>query len=158
MDLNNFLISGFKFVLSKTPNFAYNVQKVQMPGINLGTANVPTPFTQIPLPGNIAYEDLSIEFMVAESLVDYLEIFNWIVRMGQPVQFGQQEVPFRNNMTDASLVMMNSASRPMLEAKFYDLYPTNLSGLNFDTTVNGTQYVSATANFKFLRYDIAPYT
>lgn len=154
VDINNLSAGNFKFTLGKTPNFEYNVQKANLPGILLGTATVPSPFVQIPLPGNLSYEDLTIDFMVAEHMGDYLDIFNWMIRMGQPEKFGTIEWPFRNNMTDATLTVLDNSSQPILNANFIDLYPVSLSGLNFDTTISGTQYVSALASFKFLRYDI----
>jgi len=63
-DQNNLSQLNFKFKLERTPEIEYRAQSVQLPGMNLGTAPVPTPFVPIPMPGNLTYDDITINFLI----------------------------------------------------------------------------------------------
>lgn len=140
---------NFGFVLDKTPNTNYLVQKVDIPGMQLGIVETPTPgFVRIVNPGNIQYGDLTVTFKVGEDLSDYLEIFNWMVELGHPDNGEQYERTFH----DAAVMIMDSAKRPIVTIKFTDVIPMSLSPLEFDSTLQGVQYVDATATFRFQRF------
>lgn len=148
--LDNNLLSplGFAFRMKRAPNVEFQVQQVSVPGMNLGAIQSPTPFVRITDPGNITYDDLQITFMVGENLDSYLEIFNWIEQLGRPDSFKQYEY----EKTDASLIILNSAKRAVFDIQFTDIFPTSLSGLDFDSTIADVQYISATATFSFDRF------
>lgn len=143
---------NFGLVMERTPNVNYLVQKVQIPGLNLGTADIATPFVRIINPGNLAYGDFQVTFKVGENMTNYMEIFNWMVTLGHPDSLDQ----FDNIKSDATLFIMNSAKRPQIKIKFTDCIPTALSAINLDTTLPSVQYVDATVSFRFQRfyYDI----
>ena len=148
---------GFKFMLSRTPNLNFNIQTVRFPGMSLSTTETATPFVTIPNPGKITYSPLTITFRVNEDMSDYLEIKNWMEKLGAPVSFEQYKDIKESGAglySDASLVIMNSAMRGNLTANFYDLFPIDISDLQFttmDTTVN---YIECTVDFRYLRNEI----
>ena len=148
--LDNNLLSplGFAFRMKRAPNVEFQVQQVSVPGMNLGAIQSPTPFVRITDPGNITYDDLQITFMVGENLDSYLEIFNWIEQLGRPDNLNQ----YSYEKTDASLIVLNSAKRAVFDIQFTDIFPTSLSGLDFDSTIADVQYISATATFSFDRF------
>lgn len=148
--LDNNLLSplGFAFKMKRAPNVEFQVQQVSVPGMNLGAIQTPTPFVRITDPGNITYDDLQITFLVGENLESYLEIFNWIEQLGRPDSFNQYDY----EKTDASLIILNSAKRAVFDIQFTDIFPTSLSGLDFDSTITDVQYVSVTATFSFDRF------
>lgn len=148
-DQNNLSQLNFKFKLDRTPEIEYRAQSVQLPGMNLGTASVPTPFVPIPLPGNLTYDDLSITFLVGENMGDYLSIFNWMVALGHPDNLRDQYKDWRS---DCSVFLLNSNLTPNIVARFTDAYPINLSPIEFDTTLSETQYATATVTFRFMRW------
>ena len=149
-DQNNLSQLNFKFKLDRTPEIEYRAQSVQLPGLSLGTANVPTPFVSIPMPGNITYDDLTISFLVGENMKDYLSIFDWMVALGHPDNLEQ----YRDWRSDCSVFILDSNLKPNLQYRFTDAYPINLSGVEYDTTLTETQYVTATVTLRFTRWYI----
>ena len=149
-DQNNLSQLNFKFKLDRTPEIEYRAQSVQLPGLNLGTAEVPSPFVKIPMPGNITYDDLNITFLVGENMKDYLSIFDWMVALGTPDSLDQ----YKNWRSDCSVFILDSNLKPNLVYRFTDAYPISLSGVEYDTTLTETQYVTATVTFRFTRWYI----
>ncbi len=145
---NNLLSSvGFQFVLTRTPNIEYLVQQVSIPGMQLGNANVATPFVRIVQAGNLTYDDLRVSFKVSENLESYLEIVNWIEALGHPDDFDQ----YADLRSDAKVIILNSSKRPAFEVTFTNIYPTSISNIDFDATLGDIQYVNADATFSFDR-------
>lgn len=138
---------NFQFQLSNVPHVEFLVQKVSVPGMNLGTASTSTPFTRIVNPGNITYNDLTIVFKIDEDMNAYNEIFDWMEALGHPDSFEQ----YKNVRSDANLMVLGSNRRELFNFTFTDVYPSNISGLDFDTTLNDVQYLNCMVSFSFNR-------
>ncbi len=150
-DQNNLSLLNFKFKLSRTPEIEFRAQTVDLPSMQLGTAYAPTPLgIRMPQPGNITYDDLRITFLVGEEMKDYQEIFNWMVALGHPDSTDQ----YKDIRSDCSVVILDSNLNSNINIRFTDVYPVNLTGINFDTTLSQTQYATASVTFKFLRWYI----
>lgn len=140
---------NFGFILDKTPNTNYLVQKVEIPGMQLGIAQTPSPgLVRIINPGNIEYGDLAITFKVGEDMSDYLEIYNWMIELGHPDSLDQ----YSRSFYDATVLIMDSAKRPKISVRFTDCIPVSLSQVSLDSTMEGVQYLDATATFRFQRF------
>lgn len=160
----NFLSpTGYKFSIARAPNVAYSVQRINLPGITLGSAELGTPFLTVYLPGTgITYDTVSVEFKVDEDMANYLEIFNWMLGLSVGKTFtGHQTVP-RNSIntgnniltSDLNLTIMNSASKGNVSVDFYDAYPVGLSDMQFDSTDTDINYINATVTFRYLQHTI----
>ena len=166
--INNNLLSalGFSFKLNRTPNAEYLIQTATVPGISLGSANMQTPLVRVVNPGNLTYEDFAITFKISEDLTSYLEIFNWMTAIGHPDNLEQYKhpigrtdpTPYKEWRSDASLIILNSAKRPILDVTYTNVYPTSLSTIEFDATLTEVQYITATATFAFDRMYFNPIT
>lgn len=154
LELNNLSSSSYKMVMSRTPTLEYRVQQVTLPGVALGTADVPTPFTKIPLAGNIEYDELQVTFKVGENLTDWLEVYRWMEGLGQPKQLGSFPPRYDDAVTDINITVLNNSSNGILDFKFVDAYPIRLSGIPFDIAVADVRYLTATAVFRYLRYEV----
>ena len=75
---------GFKFVLAKYPKVAFFAQSANIPSMNLGIQNQPTPFRSLPLEGFMEYDPLTLSFLVDEDLENYLILHNWLRALGTP--------------------------------------------------------------------------
>lgn len=149
---------GFKFSIKKTPNVNYFVQQVSMPGVSLGSVDMPTPFQRIPIAGTqLTYGELSITFKIDEDMQNYLELYNWLTAIGFPDNFGQYPGE-REVYSDATLTVLSSAYRPKHNIIFRDLYPTDLSGFAMLTTASDVDHVECIATFKYRIFDIVPAT
>ena len=59
----------FRFKIAKLPQVEFFIQTVNLPGISMGTATVPTPLYDYPVPGDeISFQSLDISFLVDENL------------------------------------------------------------------------------------------
>ena len=66
---------GFKFSLKRAPAVAFFCNQANIPSLDLGIAEQPTYFRDIPTPGDkIQFGDLSLRFIVDEDLVNYMEM------------------------------------------------------------------------------------
>lgn len=147
-DQNNLSQLNFKLKLPTLNQLEMRAQSVVIPGLNLGQAEIPTPFVRIHEPGNLDYNDLTVSFMVGENLKDYLEIFNWMVQLGYPDSLDQ----YKPKVIDGSVLILNSAMNPIMNVRFTDLFPISLSDLSFDSTLSEIQYATATVSFRFNRF------
>tara|TARA_B110000483_G_scaffold78198_1_gene97485 strand:+ start:442 stop:1068 length:627 start_codon:yes stop_codon:yes gene_type:complete len=175
----------FKFQLAKLPKVEYFTTACNIPGISLGTTLQPTPLTDISLPGDtLTFGDLEITFLVDENLENYREIHGWMYGIGFPkarTQFAELvstnkdrfpttgkdsgvtdagkvkygAVPSGPIFSDATLNVLSSKNNTVIEVRFSDVFPTSLSGLNFNQQADDVNYLSATVSFKYKMYEFA---
>lgn len=154
---------GFKFIIKKTPNINWFVQSVNLPGLTIPSANVSTPFVNLPFTGDqMRFDHLEVTFRVDEDMKNYLEIYNWMVSMGFPETFEEYKGPgpglhklnHEQLYSDASLIIHDSKMNPNVEITFRDVFPIQLSELKFDTTLPDVSYVQSTAIFTYQRFKI----
>lgn len=153
---------GFKFVLTRLPNIEYYCQSISLPGLSIGTTAFPNPFIKIPVAGTqLSSGNLSLTFKVDEDLRNYREIYDWLVGLGFPDNYGEYKalveqpiVSDRGIRSDGSLVVLTSSKHPHHEIRFYELFPVSLSGMRFDATLSDVQYIEATVEFSFRKFDL----
>ena len=175
----------FKFQLTKLPKVEYFTTACNIPGISLSSALQPTPLKDIPIPGDtVEFNDLEITFLVDENLENYREIHGWMYGIGFPkdrtqysalvdankdrfpttgkdskstdagkVKYGA--MPIGPIFSDATLNVLTSKNTANIEVRFSDVFPTALSGLNFDQQADDVNYLSATVTFKYKIYEFA---
>jgi hypothetical protein len=162
-NMNYMAPTGITFVLKRAPVTNFFCQKANIPGISFGSVpEQPTPFLAIPHTGDhLLFEELNINFKVDENLVNYLEIWNWLIAIGYPEDTDQYAALARNKTytgqgikSDGSLIINSNEKNPRLEIIYEDLFPVSLSSLNFDTTDESVNYISATASFRYTKYQI----
>jgi len=174
----------FKFSILKLPKVEYFCTSVNIPGIELSGASQATPLKDIPIPGNkLTYEPLQMRFIVDENLENFQEIHGWLVGLGYPrdhtefqnlLASGTDRFPGRGTAvktepgkdrnatadtggtySDATLTVLTSKNNAQLEVRFRDVYPTGLSGLQYDQQAQDVDYLTATVSFNYLVYDFA---
>ena len=70
---------GFKFALKRSPAAAFFCNQANIPAIDLGVAEQPSYFKNIPLPSDkLEFGDLQLRFLVDEDLVNNMDIQNWM--------------------------------------------------------------------------------
>ena len=175
----------FKFQITKLPKVEYFCTAANIPGISIPSPSQPTPLADIPLPGDtISFDDLSVTFLVDENLENYREIHGWMYGIGFPIsrtQFGDLvdagkdrfptigkdslktdpgkvkygAKPLGPIFSDATLNVLTSKNNANIEVRFSDVFPTALSGLDFNQQADDVNYLSATVTFKYKVYEFA---
>ena len=165
----NFLSpTGFKFVLKRAPKVAFFGNSANLPAISMETAIQPSYLKNIDQPGDkVEFGDFNLRFLVDENLENYLEIYNWIRGLGYPESlqetfdwqggvenFPQPDQTQLNLYSDATLQILTSSNNPNFKIMFQDMFPVELSTLNFDATSEDVGYFTAEATFKYTIYNI----
>ena len=165
----NFLApTGFKFQLNRTPKVTYFGNAVNIPAIDLGVAEQPSYLRDIPLPGEkLDFSDFSLRFLVDEGLDNYMEIQNWMRGLVFPeslkeiydFQKGSPDISQPNKSqlnlySDGTLTILNSNNIPKFKLIFENLFPINLTTLEFDATQTDLEYFTAEVTFKYTIYNI----
>lgn len=167
----NFLTpTGFLFQVERAPKISYFGNRINVPSLNLGVAQQTNYLTDIPRPGEkIDFGDLSLRFLIDENLENYLEVQNWIRGIGFPESLTQiydfqktgninGDNDMLNLYSDGTLTILSQLNKPMFYVKFEDLFPYQLSDIQFDATVADVEYLTAEVSFKYTIYNIEPAT
>tara|TARA_Y100000817_G_scaffold314787_1_gene315139 strand:- start:3957 stop:4550 length:594 start_codon:yes stop_codon:yes gene_type:complete len=174
-ELNYLRPNGFKFQVHNMPNVSFFCQGANIPDISMGFPVQATPLADIPYPGEkISFGDLIIRFLIQEDMTNYKELYNWLIGLGSPerssqytdfIDKQQYRTPLGSGsksdksagtaqVSDASLFVLDSNDNPNVEIKFKDMFPTSLSGLDFDLSGGDSPYFVGLASFKYRIYTI----
>jgi len=172
----------FRFKCTKLPLVEFFCQTANVPSISLGEATVNTPLYDYPIPGDkVTYGSLDVSFLVDENLNNYKELHDWILGLGFPndnLQYAnlaassadtfpgstasaaatgtslKQPVSEGGIYSDATLTILNSKNIAKTEIRFHNLYPTSLGGLSYDIKASDVDYLTVSASFNYINYDI----
>lgn len=166
----NFLSpTGFKFNLAEEPKVDFFSNFCGIPAITLGSALMTRYGKNIDIPGDkMNFEDFRLRFIVDEYLENYTIIQNWMRGLGFPESLeqyknfkvskteGDYQVENSNffELSDGTLQILGSNFTPVANVVFSGLFPTYLSSLEFDATVEDIRYFTAEVNFKYTYYKI----
>ena len=166
--------NAFRFVIKDLPNVAYTCQSANLPAVQLGFAQQPTPFVDVPAIGDkLNYGEFNVRFLIAEDMSNYIELFEWLVALGFPNSYNQypkfvgarlNRFPFfkssHNNTTeaiaysDATLTILDSSNNPKTNIFFKRIFPVSLEALDFDITSTDVPYFVGVASFKYTTFEI----
>ena len=175
----------FKFNITKLPKVEFFCTAVNLPGISLGVLEQLTPLKDIPVPGDkLTYSPLTMDFLVDENLENYREIHGWLVGLGFPtdrkefrdlLRSGSDRFPTSTGAnqetdpgkvkykatstggvySDATLNILTSKNTPNVEVRFSDVFPTELTGLQYDTAATDVAYLTAIVTMQYKIYEFA---
>lgn len=153
--LDQFKSNNFKFTMSRTPNMAFYLKTVNLPGIQLGSLDVDSPFTKMPIPGDkLTYNELNIEFIVDEKLINYFEIADWIKAIAFETSYNDYKQLLNETgspYTDATLIITSNQFNPLYEIHFEELFPVSIDDIPLTSSENNVILISAT--FRFRRWN-----
>ena len=153
---------GFGFSIKKLPTTNFFVTRAVIPGFSIGVVETTNPFVKIPIPGDkIQFGDLQVTFKIDEDMKNYIEIFNWIIALGFPENYGQYSNIKRKGKTtgegiysDASLTVLTSAMNPNIEFAFRNAFPYSITDVEFNTSSADVEYLEATVGFRYELFTI----
>jgi hypothetical protein len=154
MAINNYLTpTSFSVIIDRLPNVEFFTQKVNIPSLAAGSVQQLTPLNPIYHPKTeLAYADLDVTFIVDEKMLNYKEIYYWIVQNSSPeTTDNYKESEARS---DVSVIINNSHRNANQKFTFKDCFPTDLSPLSLDITGTDIIYPEVTATFRYTTFDI----
>jgi hypothetical protein len=165
-NMNPLAPSGFRFLINKLPKMQFFCQTVNLPSITLGEATFATPFSNVPVPGDkLEFGELSIQFLVDETLENYKAIHEWLFGLGFPIN-NQQYTEFlakdtvaiginseyTKNTSDASLFILTNNNTESKIVTFLNVFPTSLESVTFTAIDTDVQYLIGNATFRYNYY------
>ena len=174
----------WRLAFNRLPKTNWFCTAANIPGIQLGEAQYPTPMADMVVTGDkLTFETLNITFLVDEELQNYRELWDWIVGIGTPVkhsqwtselfkgdgavrQFGIEDVDPRtkvsyeesNLYSDSTLIVYNSKNTAKVNVQFKNMFPTSLSALEYSQELTDVEYLKASATFRYLYYEFETVT
>ena len=153
----NFLTNNkFQLKISRCPTVTYFCQRANIPAVSFGTSVQGNP-TGIPIrrPGTAYnYEDLQVGFIVNEDMTNWIEIYQWMRELGVSYKTTGEIVAEHQKTATGVLLVTDSKYKPIIRVKYLDIYPTFLSGIDFDSALTDTDAVIATTTFSYTHYEI----
>lgn len=155
----------FQFRLKRgTTQLELMVQKVNLPGLTVNEQPQPTIFgTTIPVPTTgIQFEPLSIEFLVDSNLSNWKSIYSWMRNLTNIQDSTSNNIPYSDWHYDASLILPSplatceGGTNTVLTIDFFNVIPTRLSGLPFQSDSPDAVQLKATCTFKYSYYTLDP--
>lgn len=137
----------FSITFPGVTDTVYFCQQINLPGASVKEVVQPTPNIDLFKPGTrISYENLEMTFLVNEELTAWTEIYNWLQDNGTG--------NYRKSGAQAILTIYSNLNNPKIRVKYINVFPTSLTGLDFDTQLSADKHLSATATFRFDQFEI----
>lgn len=165
-NLNYLSPVGFKFSVNRISTFTHFVQAINIPDLIFGNIGLITPFVKLPVPGDqLQFGELGVTFKVDEEARAYTDIYDWMIGLGYPDNFDQYKTvapagspagnpDSKGNYSDATLTVLSSASNPVFNVYFYDIFPISLSSLQFDSRLTTIDYLECSVTFAYKRFSV----
>ena len=148
----------FELSIKRLPGVEFFLQRASIPNISSNPTETPSPFNRLYTTGDkLTYGELSISFIIDESMSNYLEIYNWMEGYSSPQNFDQYknlDGSDQGVFSDITLLIKNSHKNPNIQVLYKDCFPTSLSDVQLDTTQNDIVYPEATVGFQYNYFKI----
>ena len=148
---------GFRFSVQKLPAVNYFCQSANIPGLSTTAIPIELPVSRMYTEGLTPdFEELNIRFVVDEYMKNWQEIYEWIIGLSPPASLEQRAEYLRTEerVSTGILTLLTGSMNPQMEFHFLDMFPTNLTALEFDSSQVDVEYLTATATFRYQRYEI----
>lgn len=174
-DINKNLLQGSKFKLNfdRLPDVSFFCTEVNIPGLSLSQNERSTPFIDFTVAGDkITYTPLEVTFLLNENLSPWREVHDWMRGLGFPTDFAEyknlsalqaakayggllnfgSEAP---QYSDGTLTIYTNKNNPAFRIAFKDLYPVEISPIQFATKMTAEDVITGTAKFAFIYYNFS---
>lgn len=161
-NINALTTNGFLFSIQKYPELTYFIQNASLPDISLGSSLQSSSVHDLKLPGEtMEFGTLNIDFVVDSQMKNYMAIYEWMAGLGFP-KGNDQYTKFinetRNNnsyserskqVSDAHLSILDANNKEVKRFMFYDVFPTSMSALSFQSVNTDVNYIVANLTLEY---------
>ena len=123
------------------------------------------------LPGDkVVFDPLVLRFIVDEDMVNYREIYSWIIQLAPGFDtddhkeligstktttgFDNRSGDYTKMYSDATLIVNTSSNNANVEFVFEDCFPTSLGSVEFKTDATDTEYVVADLTLRYTLFKV----
>lgn len=132
----------FQLIIPKLPGVTFFLQSFELPAVSVNRVNIPTPVLDYNDIGEkLMFDPFTITFMVDKYCRNWGSVFSWMKRMtvnGSNV-----------GETDNATLLIDGVET----IRFADIWPTRLSGFEFDVTNPELTYVIANLEMNYDWFD-----
>ena len=162
----------YRFAIERLPDLTFFVQSVSSPSVSGSAQTQETPFTFAHHPtSRLNYGDISVTYLVDASFKTYFSLYYWMKGYGFPHDFDQvkrfrakqltnrrirpQAPPVELEKTTASISILTPDTASIVaKIDIEEVFPINLSGLDFTSTNTDSPVLSTTATFSCSAFDV----
>ena len=162
----------YRFNIERLPDLSFFVQSVSTPSVGGGIALQTNPFSTIHHPGTqLSYGQFTVTYLVDANFKNYFSLYYWMKGYGFPHNYEEVErfraQQLRNNIisprasvadlekTRATLsILTPDTSSIVAEILIEEVFPTELSSLNFAVTDGDAVVLTTTATFSCSSFDV----
>lgn len=148
----------YTFIIPELPFARYFCQTVNLPDVSTSAVEVPTPFSATKRHGDtLRWSDLSMSVLVDEDLRVWEETLEWLKSLTKPTRF--EEYSKRKGVVfqkyyDGILTLNSNANVPHMRIKFFNVHPTSMGQLIFDTTTSAEQTIVLDLSFSYDYFEV----
>lgn len=163
-NLNYLQPTSFKLSLDRKnyPNLEFFCQNVTHPGMIMSSVEMPyQKITGVPFPGDkLTFNELSANIILDEDMQGYSEMFQWLRRL--------LDTPTKNPLdrtsttpptyADITLHILSSHNNTTKQVRYLDCIPTSLGDIQFESTDQGSSFITFNASFRFNYFELLDIT
>ena len=161
-DNHNFLQNvSFEFGIGRFPNLNFFVQSVTLPGLDLGSASIPTGTVPYKYYSEVIdFQPLTLTFAIDEDMANYIEVWSWMTTVAGVCREPEKVEDKTTGKTTSDMVLLihTSHRNPHIKCVFREAYPTSLDPVTFDYRSASIDYQVATCTFAYSHYSLDPMT
>jgi len=161
-NINPLSPNGFLLSIKKLPEVSYFAQTADLPDISLGMAEYSNPLLRFAEAGEqLEWGMFQLQFLVDEEMKNYQAIYDWMIGLGYPESNEQYQALLTRNKdytetakahSDGVLQVLGSNNVAVKSFIFIDMFPTNLSTLQFTTISTDVTYLVGNVTFKYSHF------
>lgn len=137
--------TNFIFVIGADRELSFAVQTTNVTDITLGETLYMTGIKDLKLPSNkITNAPLVVDFLLSEDLHEWLEIYKWLLTAKNT----------GTGFRPCDLLIVDSQNQPVLTFTYSDVFPIEMSGLQYAVNTDSSTVMSFTATFAFNTFKV----
>jgi hypothetical protein len=165
-NVNNLFGNHYRFAIDALPDLTFFVQNFVMPSVSSTSSPRHNPFVRIPEVGDhLHFAPFTVTYIVDNSFKSYFSLYFWLKGYGFPTSYNDIEAfrimrtkqignPRPNTReiqkTNALLtVLQPDNDSPIAEVAFYDVFPTTLDEMTFETVGSEPSLLTCRATFDY---------
>ena len=171
-ETNTLYANHYRFAIERLPDLTFFVQSMSSPSVTGGVAAQANPFALINHPGErLTYGQFTVTYLVDASFKTYFSLYYWLKGYGFPHDFDevkrfrakqlsndrvspQAQTIDLEKTTAAITILTPDTASIVAEINIDDVFPIELTGLEFTSTDADAPLLTDTATFSCSTFDV----